>query len=76
MMEKKHQLVAWTRNITDPYKARLYMIPSLESEVQASLINDLTWIHKEEYKFHGPISLEMVSDICSSLQSTASWKMT
>ena len=59
MMEKKHQLVAWTRNITDPYKARLYMIPSLESEVQASLINDLTWIHKEEYKFHGPISLDL-----------------
>ena len=59
MMENKHQLVAWTKNITDNRKARLYMIPSLESEVQALLVNDLTWIHKEEYRLHGPISLDL-----------------
>ena len=59
MMEKKYQLVAWTKNINDKENARLYMIPSLESEVQASLISDLAWIHKEEYKCHGAISLDL-----------------
>ena len=59
MMERKYQLVAWTENITDKEDARLYMIPSLECEVQADLVTDLTFIHREEYKFHGPISLDL-----------------
>ena len=57
MMERKYQLVAWTQNITDNENARLYMIPSLECEVQADLVTDLTFIHREEYKSHGHISL-------------------
>lgn len=59
MMGKKYQLVAWTENICSNEKARLYMIPSLESEVQASLISDLAWIHKEEHKCHGFISIDL-----------------
>ena len=59
MMERKYQLVAWIENITDKEDARLYMIPSLECEVQADLVTDLTFIHREEYKFHGPISLDL-----------------
>ena len=59
MMERKYRLVAWTQNITDNENARLYMIPSLESEVQADLITDLGVIHREEYKLHGPISLDL-----------------
>ena len=59
MMERKYQLVAWTENITDNENARLYLIPSFECEVQADLITDLTFIHQEEYKFHGPISLDL-----------------
>ena len=59
MMEKKYQLVAWTENITDKEDARLYMIPSLECEVQADLVTDLTFIHREEYKFDGPVSLDL-----------------
>ena len=59
MMERKYQLVVWTENITDNENARLYMIPSFECEVQAYLITDLTFIHQEEYKFHGPISLDL-----------------
>ena len=58
MMERKYQLVAWTENITDKEDARLYMIPSLECEVQADLVIDLTFIHREEYKFDGPASLD------------------
>ena len=59
MMEKNYQLVAWTENVADEERARLYMIPSLESEVQASLIADLTFIHREEYKCHGRISEDL-----------------
>jgi hypothetical protein len=59
MMEKNYQLVAWTRKITDRENARLYMIPSLECEVQADLVTDLTFIHQEEYKFDGPVSLDL-----------------
>ena len=58
-MEKKYQLVAWTENVTDPENARLSMIPSLECEVQADLVTDLTFIHREEYKFDGPVSLDL-----------------
>ena len=59
MMKKNYQLVAWTRKITDRENARLYMIPSLECEVQADLVTDLTFIHQEEYKFDGPVSLDL-----------------
>ena len=59
MMERKFKLVAWTENITDSQKARLYMTPSLESEVQADLIADLILVRKEEYKFNGPVSLDL-----------------
>ena len=59
MMERKYQLVAWTENITDKENARLYMIPSLECEVQADLVTDLTFIHREEYKYQGSISLDL-----------------
>ena len=59
MMERNYQLVAWTENITDKEDARLYMIPSLECEVQAGLVTDLTFIHQEEYKSVGPVSLDL-----------------
>ena len=58
MMEKKYQLVAWTENICELENARLRMIPSLESEVQASLISDLAMIHREENKCHGVINID------------------
>ena len=45
MMERKYQLVAWTENIGDDENASLHMIPLLESEVKASLIEDLSRIH-------------------------------
>ena len=59
MMERKYQLVAWTENIADSEKARLYMIPSLESQVQESLIDDLISVHQEEYKVEGPVSSDV-----------------
>ncbi len=59
MMERKYQLVAWTENSCDSENSRLYMVPSLESEVQASLIADLAMIHREENKSHGTISVDL-----------------
>jgi hypothetical protein len=59
MMVKNYQLVAWTNDVLDLENARLYMIPTLECEVQADLLCDLAYIHMEEYKQHGPISLDL-----------------
>ena len=59
MMERKYQLVAWTENVSDIENARLYMIPSLECELQASLVSDLVFIHQEENKYHGHISMDL-----------------
>ena len=59
MMERKYQLVAWTENATDSENARLFMTPSLKSEAQASLIEDIAEIHKEERRSHGIISIDL-----------------
>ena len=56
-MEKKCQLVAWTKNISGKEDARLYMIPSLENEVKASLIDEIARIQNEEEKNSGYVSL-------------------
>ena len=59
MMERKYQLVAWTENSNDIENARLYMIPSLESEAQAAMIEDLAKIHREERNCGGVISPDL-----------------
>ena len=59
MMERKYQLVAWTENVTDNENARLFMTPSLKSEVQASLIEDIAEIHKEERRSHGIVGIDL-----------------
>ena len=59
MMEKMYQLVAYTKNIADKENARLYMIPSLESEVKNLLFDDLRKIHHEEYQYDGHISTDL-----------------
>ena len=58
-MERKYQLVAWTENSSDSENARLYMIPSLEWEVRATLIEDLAKIHREERNSGGVISPDL-----------------
>ena len=59
MMERKYQLVAWTRNITDPENARLYMIPSLEYEMQGPFIEEIGRCQQEAKKHGGRISPEL-----------------
>ena len=34
-------------------------LQTLECEVQADLVTDLTFIHREEYKLDGPVSLDL-----------------
>lgn len=75
MMERKYQLVAWTKNITDNENARLFMIPSLESEVQVSLIEDLAKIHKEEYKSHGIISVDLARRAIKAYENMSRFKI-
>ena len=74
-MEKMYQLVAWTENITDNGKARLYMIPSLESEVQASLIYDLVRIHQEEYRSHDRISQDLAVRAIRAYENISRFEM-
>ncbi len=60
MMENKnYQLVAWTENVADLENARLFMDPALECDVHESLIEDVVRIHKQEYRCHGLISLDL-----------------
>jgi hypothetical protein len=75
MMEKNYQLVAWTQNITDNENARLYMIPSLKCEVEASLIDDLKQIHREEYKFDGPISIDLARRAIKACENMSRFKI-
>lgn len=74
-MERKYQLVAWTENIADNADARLYMIPSLECEMQADLVTDLTFIHQEEYRFHGPVSLDLARRAIKAYENMARFEI-
>ena len=75
MMEKKYQLVAWTENICDDEMARLYMVPSLESEVQASLLYDLGRVHQEEYRSYGRISLGLAVRAIRAYENMSRFEM-
>ena len=59
MMEKKYQLVAWTKNITDKENARLYVVPSVKSDLIEPLIKEVTACRKLEKKDGGYISIEL-----------------
>ena len=56
MMEKKYQLVAWTKNITDKENARLYVVPSVKYDLIEPLIKEVAECRKQQEKNGGPIS--------------------
>ena len=58
-MEKKYQLVAWTKNITDKENARLYVVPSVKLDLTEPLIKEVTECRKLEKKDGGYISLKL-----------------
>ena len=58
-MEKKYQLVAWTKNITDKENARLYVIPSVKNDLIEPLITEVTECRNQMENDGGYISLEL-----------------
>ena len=58
-MEKKYQLVAWTKNITDKENARLYVVPSVKSDLIKPLIKEIAKCRKQMEKDNGHVSLEL-----------------
>ena len=46
-MDKKYQMVAWTENVTDREKSKLYMIPSLHFEMQAPYFDEISRCREE-----------------------------
>ena len=56
MMEKKYQLVAWTKNITDKENARLYVVPSVKYDLIEPLIREVTECRKQQEKDGGHLS--------------------
>ena len=58
-MEKKYQLVAWTKDITDKENARLYVIPSVKHDLLEPFITEVTECRKQQEEDSGYISLEL-----------------
>ena len=59
MMEKKYQLVAWTRNITDERNARVYFAPSVMIDLLEPLIAEANECRKIQETNSGHISPEL-----------------
>ena len=58
-MEKKYQLVAWTRNSSDKEKARLYVVPSVGFELTKPFIDEVTECRRLQEQARGHISLKL-----------------
>ena len=58
-MEKKYQLVAWTKNITDKENARLYVVPSVKLDLIEPLITEVTDCCNQQEKDSGYISIKL-----------------
>ena len=58
-MEKKYQLVAWTKNITDKENARLYVVPSVKSDLTEPFIKEIAECRRREEKDSGYISPDL-----------------
>ena len=58
-MEKKYQLVAWTKNITDKENARLYVIPSVKHDLIEPFITEVTKCRDQQEKGGGHICLKL-----------------
>ena len=70
-MERKYQLVAWTRNVADLENARLCMVPSLEFEMQAPFISELCECHQEEIRKHGHITPDLAKRTVTAYEKSA-----
>ena len=68
-MDKKYQLVAWTKDIADKENGRLFMIPSVESEIREELFEELAKCHREEYGYKGRISSDLAKRMIKACES-------
>lgn len=59
MMEKKYELVAWTRNITDQENARLNAVPDVMIDLLEPLIDEVSECRWEQERNAGYIDLEL-----------------
>ena len=59
MMEKKYQLVAWTKNSSDKENARLHVTPAVELELLEPLITEARECHRLKAEADGHISPEL-----------------
>ena len=71
MMEKKYQLVAWTRNITDKENARLCLIPSVENDLLEPMVTEISQCRKAEKKAGGEISLKLARRFVRAYERSA-----
>ena len=70
-MEKKYQLVAWTRNVADKENARLTMIPSLAYEMQEPYFEEIGRCTQEQKKQKGRISISLAKRFSRAYESNA-----
>ena len=71
MMEKKYELVAWTRNITNKEKARLYVVRSVENDLLEPLITKVSECRREQEKAKGHISPRLAREFAKVYEQSA-----
>ena len=71
MMEKKYQLVAWTRNVTERKSARLFMIPSLDHQMQEPYFNEIAMCSKERQRHKGHIDVSLARRFANVYEQNA-----
>ena len=73
MMEKKYELVAWTENVNHPENARLYMIPSLDWEMQAPYFNEIGECHSAMRDNKGVINVGLARKLAKAYEDNANF---
>ena len=71
MMEKKYQLVVWTKDIADKENARLYVVPSVELDLIEPLFTEVTECRRQQEKDGGYISLELARQFIKVYEQSA-----
>lgn len=71
MMEKKYELVAWTKNINDKDNARLYVKPSVELELIGPQIDAISECRKEQKANNGHITPKLARKFARTYEEAA-----
>ena len=75
MMEKKYQLVAWTKNITDKENARLYVIPSVKHDLTEPFITEVTECRNQQEKDGGYVNTELARRFIKVYEQSARFEI-